>query len=603
MGLLNFKKSSRKQGSKSSPSHPKKSNHVSSTPLLQQFDYPSPAISRPSESSLMDDIMKELNTEPSSPVQPSHPPSPVKHSSMSRKPAVPLLQFNPTSSTTLPHDNLSEPRTPSPRLLVSVSSHQLLHSSDDSESDTEESQTSNQRHSMPVMNKQLMNRMKERHRLEVRKTMSPLTQEGLSPSPSMPTLFSEKPRTLVQSQSFTSAYNITPQRRPQSQLVRSASTMANIMQIQTQPEVGLLKRHAPLVTSPSYIRNSFSQLPIRPLPSTVEEEEVGESNVKYQINRSVSAYSGFPGQNQQELKRLQEEFKCQQELQEIKRQQELQLQQEVQRQQQQIIVQQQQQLQQLQHQQQLLIQQQQYQQQQQQQQLLLQQQQIQKLHQSSLEMVKVVASQSKTAQGGRPLYERSSHAGTHSRRKKHPHGSECHGGDHTCSGSSHHEKRVVMPHVVSSLPLTPELIKQQHQRQQDDMDDELPLSPTTIKLSSRSARSSTSTLILKEDEEEEKKEEKKMKLPMKLKRELENMQLGRSVYSVPDLSVLLRESEDDDCSWDSIEIPKRTKKVAEPIMKEATIATTPLPSLYLYYLNDCHPRSIHVSDRLQGTHL
>ncbi|EIE86455.1 hypothetical protein RO3G_11166 [Rhizopus delemar RA 99-880] len=418
--------------------------------------------------------------------------------------------------------------------------------------------------------------------------MSPLTQEGLSSSPSMPTLFSEKPRTLVQSQSFTSAYNITPQRRPQSQLIRSASTMANIMPIQTQPDVGLLKRHAPLVTSPSYVRHSFSQLPLRPLPSTVEEEEVGESKAKYQIHRSISAYSMLPGQNQQELKRLQEEFKCQQELQEIKRQQELQLQQEVQRQQQQIIVQQQQQLQQLQHQQQLLIQQQQFQQQQQQQQLLLQQQQIQKLHQSSLEMVKVVASQSKTVQGGRPLYERSSHPTTQSRRKKHSHGSECHSGDHTCSG--HHEKRVVMPHVVSSLPLTPELIKQQHQRQQDDMEDELPLSPTTIKLSSRSARSSTSTLIVKEEEEEEKKEEKKMKLPMKLKRELENMQLGRSIYSVPDLSVLLRESEDDDCSWDSIEIPKRTKKVPEPIMKEAI---TPLPSLYLYYLNDCHRNHRH----------
>ncbi|KAG1641830.1 hypothetical protein G6F44_005444 [Rhizopus delemar] len=594
MGLLNFKKSSRKQGSRSSPSHPKESHHVSSTPLLQPLNYSSPALSKPSESSLMDDIMKELNPEPSSPVPPSHPPSPVKHSSMSRKPTVPLLQFNPTVPA---QDNLSEPRTPSPRLLVSVSNHQLLHSSDDSESDTEESQASNQRHSMPVMNKQLMNRMKERHRLEVRKTMSPLTQEGLSSSPSMPTLFSEKPRTLVQSQSFTSAYNITPQRRPQSQLIRSASTMANIMPIQTQPDVGLLKRHAPLVTSPSYVRHSFSQLPLRPLPSTVEEEEVGESKAKYQIHRSISAYSMLPGQNQQELKRLQEEFKCQQELQEIKRQQELQLQQEVQRQQQQIIVQQQQQLQQLQHQQQLqqlqhqqqlLIQQQQFQQQQQQQQLLLQQQQIQKLHQSSLEMVKVVASQSKTVQGGRPLYERSSHPTTQSRRKKHSHGSECHSGDHTCSG--HHEKRVVMPHVVSSLPLTPELIKQQHQRQQDDMEDELPLSPTTIKLSSRSARSSTSTLIVKEEEEEEKKEEKKMKLPMKLKRELENMQLGRSIYSVPDLSVLLRESEDDDCSWDSIEIPKRTKKVPEPIMKEAI---TPLPSLYLYYLNDCHRNHRH----------
>ncbi|RCI04971.1 hypothetical protein CU098_008406, partial [Rhizopus stolonifer] len=450
---------------------------------LTPLDYSPPVIADPSESSLMEDIMKELSDS-----TPLPPPSPVKKSFQLDKPPI---------------------RTdPSPVQLDSKAPHPL-------------EEVSDQRHSAPV-NKQWMSRMKERHRLEARKTVN-LVQDGMSSSPSMPIMLSEKSRPIIQSQSFT-VYNNSQRRRPQSQMARPIST-ANPLMPQT-PTDGFFPRHLPLASSPSYMRTTFPQLSNRPLPTTTEEV------VKEGIQRSVS-YSGLPVQNVNDLKQWQEELKAQQE---IQRQQEIQLQQELSRQQQQIIVQQQQQLQQLQHQQQLLIQQQQYQQQQQQQQLLLQQQQIQKLQQQSLE---VKASRSKTV---RPLYERGQV------RKKKECGDDCH--------KAHLHSPVKASHTQrSARSSTSTLISRE---------DTKPLMP---KEDLESPKEELKSPLVKE-ESPMTKEDKRLELPIKLKRELENMQIRRSSYSVPDLSVLSKEDE----------VLKRTKKVAEPV--------------YLF-ISDCHYHQQH----------
>ncbi|CAO3701814.1 unnamed protein product [Rhizopus stolonifer] len=492
MGLLSFKRS-RKQGPTPQPIEP-------SPPVVHKLDYSH--LSKATETSLMDDIMSELD-------------SPL----VKKKQFTPLVKFDQQ----LPSPPKSPPAKVSPRPLIA--NPPALHSDDDSESD--ENHPLGQRHSAPLVNKHLLLRMKERHRQEVTKK--------IEPSPSMSAL--DKPR-------FA--------KRPHGQLARSASAMTNLVPIQ-MPEINHLPKHPPLASSPMFIRNSFSHFPAHNLP--VKEESVGAK--KLQINRSVSAYPIFqqPIQSQQEnrpleskqqemirqileikqqetkqqnikqqeirheqrhqeirheqrqqemmqqeMRQREEELRMKLELQEIKRQQELQVQHEMQKQQQQIIAQQQQQLQQLQQQQQILIGQQQYQQQQQQQQLLLQQQQIQKLQQQSIE--------ARTKPKMRPLYDR-----------KH-----CH---HKCK----EHVSPVKPEEKVEIP---------------------------SKLGSDSAKSSASTVILEEE-----------KLPMKLKRELEDMKLGRSMYSVPDLSSLSKKSE-----------TKRTKKVVEPKIQA--------PPVYLYYFKDCH---------------
>lgn len=364
-----------------------------------------------------------------------------------------------------------------------------------------------------------------------------------------------------------------------------------------------LSRRLPLASAPAFIRNSFSQLPVRTLSVTTEEKEEAVDSKKFQINRSVSAYPISPPtpstQVQQELKRHEEEMKLKLEIQEMKRHQELQIQHEVQKQQQQIIAQQQQQLQQLQHQQQLFIKQQQYQQQQQQQQLLLQQQQIQKLQQqSSLEVGKVAATAATTAKPKstyHSLYERGSSSNIH---KCKQHDYHHHNSNHPCcnnnsSDEDHSSKATAISHMVSPMPLAFEMMKQQQpqkpqqEENEKNKDNNQPPSVNT-EASIKSIRSSASIFVLKEEENKEESGLKtRIKLPIKLKRELENMQMGRSVYSLPDLSILSKETEEHDVHWDSIEVPKRTKKVEEPVAKEMMTAAN-TPPVYLYYLNDCH---------------
>ncbi|CEI99253.1 hypothetical protein RMCBS344292_13345 [Rhizopus microsporus] len=644
MGLLNFKKSSRKQGQKSSPANPVTEPDRAS--ILHEFNYSSPTIiPKPLETSLMDDIMQELAASSFTTLNDScRPTSPVRSSSPAPRPLrTPLLQFDqapqsPSSanSPTTPNDNApvvptntavipaSETKVVPPRPLISFTNQPNIHSDDDdSDSDSEVQQRTQvqphpvlrQRPSTLLSNKTLMNRMKERHRQEVRKTLASFKQEGISPSPSLPVMFSEKLRTLVQSQSFIIPSNNSPfpSIQPQGRLVRSTSVLTNMMPIQTQSDITVLTRHPPLPSSPSFIRQSFVQSPVHTLPVTTEEDEkkqVSTGSKKFQINRSVSAYPSFPQamQEQQQIIRQQqqEEMKLKIELQEIKRQQELQFQQEIQRRQQQVIVQQQQQLQQLQQQQQLMIQQQQLQQQQQQQQILLQQQQIHKLQQSSLEMAKAAATAAAAAAAStanhkskpahRPLYERSN--GTHKHKQNcHDAHHHNHHHDHHCghnNSNSPNNKSVVIPHVVPSSPFTPEFVKYQNEQNDDEedmYDEESLLSPTTVKVN-KSARSSTSTLILKEEPNEhmEDNEKTSFKLPIKLKRELEDMQLSRSIYSVPNLSSLLTDVQPGchrvlgvmNTFGTKCAIKKETKTA-----KETTAMTTGAP-VYLYYLNDCH---------------
>ncbi|KAG0747559.1 hypothetical protein G6F57_001697 [Rhizopus arrhizus] len=613
MGLLGFKKSSRKQGPKPSPPHPIESSH---TPfLLHQLDHSSPAIPKPSETSLMDDIMKELDNSSFSKQNLDANRSPIK-----RKQFTPLLNFDQpttvptlaaTSSTPLVSYDIpisppisppttTEPRTVSPKPLIPSTNRQLLHSDDESESDEE--QVSKQRYSVPLVNRYLMNRMRERHRQEVRKSVSSIGQEIPSSLASTSATIPEKQRTVIQSHSFTTAHN-APRKRQQGQLVRSASAITNLVPIQTQSSTSTLSRHLPLASAPTFNRNSFSHLPVQTLSVTTEEKEEAVDSKKFQINRSASAYPISPPtpsiQVQQELKRHEEEMKLKLELQEMKRHQELQIQHEVQKQQQQIIAQQQQQLQQLQHQQQLFIQQQQYQQQQQQQQLLLQQQQIQKLQQqSSLEAIKVATTAATTAKPKstyHSLYDRSSSSNIHKCKQHdyHHHSSNHQYCNNNNSDEDHTNKATAISHMVSPVPLPFEMMKQQQpqkpqqEENEKNKDNNQPPSVNT-EASIKSIRSSASILGLKEEENKEESEPKKrIKLPIKLKRELENMQLGRSAYSLPDLSILSKEAEEYDVHWDSIEVPKRIKKVEEPVAKEM-MATANTPPVYLYYLNDCH---------------
>ncbi|KAI9273630.1 hypothetical protein BY458DRAFT_158299 [Sporodiniella umbellata] len=499
MGLLNFKRS-RKQGP--TPSPPTESGVTNSSLLYaHKLDY-SP-IMKENDTSLMDDIMNELD-------------SPLAK----EKPFTPLIKFD---SPAPPAPKSPLPAKTSPRPLVA---NPPLHSDDDSESD--EGHPLKQRLSAPKVNKQLLLRMKERHRQEVTKK--------IEPSLSMPAL--DKPR-------FYKA--------PQNPIARSTSAMTSLVPLH-RPEMVPKPKQPTLASSPTFIRNSFSHFPQQ---HHLMAKEDWVPSKKLQINRSVSAYPIFqrpiqsPPENrplearqspeiradikqeirqetfhelrqleirqqevmQQEIRQREDEMRHKLEIQELKRQQELQVQHDMQKQQQQIITQQQQQLQQLHHQQHILIGQQQYQQQQQQQQLLLQQQQIQKLQQASLE--------ARTKPRTRPLYDR-----------KHCHHHHTH---HRCKEHAATTTTAVKPPPEEKLEIP-------HTKQR-----------------THSVRSSTKTIISEEE----------IKLPIKLQRELENMKMGRSIYSVPDLSSLAKETE-----------TKRTKKTVEPSFQ--------IPPVFFYYFKDCH---------------
>ncbi|KAI7894150.1 uncharacterized protein EV154DRAFT_499485 [Mucor mucedo] len=398
--------------------------------------------------------------------------------------------------------------------------------------------------------------MKERHRQEVRRSLnnSPFleNQNATKSSPSMPLIFSvedspplSSARPLVQSQSFTSnaqsPINHIP-KRPLVNIVRSTSTANDIYgnnsgasTNQTQQEVNIHHRYsAPLqprngqvlsTTKPGYIQNVplFTSAPYQVQESTlVTSEEV------FPLNRSVSAYSGFPQQTllQQQFQHQQQQINMQQQI--YQQQQQQQLQQKIQLQIEHQQMQQQLEQQQIQYQldqKQLQLQEQQRIQQYQLQQLKIQQQQQQYINQAILEKplirrdnppkaIVTELDEDMKPLKSRPLYERL-----------------------TVYDENHSTDQIATPD-------TPPPESQQNSSE--------------IVLAKEILLSNSSTSTLTEPKAIFKPKEKTIKLPNKLKKELQEMQLRRSPYSLPDLSTLSnteQEQENDDIiNWNTIQI-------------------------------------------------
>ncbi|KAK4509664.1 uncharacterized protein ATC70_006966 [Mucor velutinosus] len=541
--------------------------------------------------------------------------------------------------------------------------------------------------------KNLMDRMKERHRLEARQSLQPSpfmdnTQartNNLS-SPSMPIIYSAtttanspitaitpkdirpSPKPLVQSHSFTTYAKPTSthiaiavnKQRPKQQppLVRSVSDMNDMYTvaskpIQTQSDISLHKRASPSPplkqlrmpqsSSITNVRNSYLQTgPVMSVPYEEEQDMFRApvntvSPMRLQLNRSVSAYPSFP---QQSLQQHQQQ------------QMDLQQRQQMEMQQQHILQQQKQQHMQQQHmQQQIELQQQQIQEQQRLQQQKLQQLQIQQqqiLNQTLMETTAAAAVAASTAaaplkinqhsrdapkmaivrsesrlidtkhtskskpaskynQAPRPLYERSSSPPSssslgggvecaHSRcrqqqQQQHYH---CHCHCRPTSPTSNNN-RVAVLHSSRNKPDTPppelhhttmfskESTEQASLIEDDDNPPEnklMTIEETLI------ANSSTSTLTEGDDivattttttnSLPNKTMSKVIRLPEKLKQELQSMQLRRSTYSVPDLTTFSSDYDDDATErqkdWSTIEMFDSGIIANEPL-KEATSFT------------------------------
>ncbi|CEP12920.1 hypothetical protein [Parasitella parasitica] len=575
--------------------------------------------------------------------------------------------------------------------------------------------------------KNLMDRMKERHRLEARRSLQPspfldITQArtGNLSSPSMPIIFSSAaaapaitttaalidnrspPRTIVQSHSFTTYGKPTtpsllgsPQRHS-TYLVRSASDMNDLYKnaskpVQTQSDISVPKRAAPfrISHSPSAtnIRNSYLQTgPVMNLAYEEEKEMLrvpivnstnnnsaavpGINPMRFQLNRSVSAYPSFPQQptfQQQHQMELQQQHQQQQQILQQQHQQQLQQQQI----QQQIELQQQQ------------LQEQQRIQQQKLQQLQIQQQQQQMINQSILESTAAVnaaaaiaataaaatakanhhrreapkpsaiarsesssllstkhTSKSKRcSKAVRPLYERSSHSVSadsasgdcyHHKCRQHEVQQQQHRHCHcrpSAAMTSSTSKTGL--HSSSHVPDTPPPESQHgssnEQPEAHEKHTTKGIEETLI------ANSSTSTLTegggggeAEDDlddtatEHQQQQASNKLtlsrliRLPNKIKQELQSMQIRRSNYSVPDLSAFSSSDEADDegdeqqkqlKDWSTIEIfsssgdsgtitlahdedeekrlIKQTVSDAKPsIVPSATVAAAPEPPAY-----------------------
>lgn len=348
--------------------------------------------------------------------------------------------------------------------------------------------------------------------------------------------------------------------------------------LQTQSDISLAgqQQRRPLSMAPStrasYIQTGpipLFQVVQQEMPSTISSDQTSLNNML--LNRSVSAYPAFPSplpvQPSSQQQSLQRQLEQQQ-------QQQLKLQQQIQHQQQQIQQQiQQQQIQQQIEQQQLQLQEQSRLQQQQlnqlrQQQLINQtilesakreQQQQQRKDKAIIskshnhhEMIKPIKRElSSSLSSSRPLYERSFSPSSYD--------TSCH---------QHHEEEEEEVTTINDIQVTngipdmppPDEEKQQHQYSSSSS---IPLSPTVtstptdvlLLLSNSSTATLTSdspppTQQLEEEEKEKNvyladKRDKIIKLPRKLKRELQDMQLSRLPYSVPDLSVFSSKSDAD----------------------------------------------------------
>lgn len=407
------------------------------------------------------------------------------------------------------------------------------------------------------------------------------------------------------------------------------------------------------------VRNSYLQT--GPVKSAAYEEEQdmfrapinAVSPMRFQLNRSVSAYPSFPQQSlqQQQQQQQQQQLELQQ-----RQQMELQQQQHILQQQKQQQIQQQHIQQQIELQQQQL-QEQQRMQQQKLQQLQIQQQQQQILNQTLLETTAAAnaaaaavaasaaaaaataplkinqhrrdapkaaiarsesrlidtkhtsksKSVSKYNPAPRPLYERSSsppsssslggvecpHGRCRQQQQQQQHHSHCH-----CRPTSptSNTSRAVVLHSASNVPDTPppdsphttmfsnELTARASPVQDSDNAPEKKLTAIEETLI---ANSSTSTLTEGGDLvanttastttiQPNKAMSKVIRLPEKLKQELQSMQLRRSTYSVPDLTTFSSDDDDDATEqhkdWSTIEMFDSGTMAHEPI-KDATAIT------------------------------
>ncbi|KAL7327460.1 hypothetical protein PS15p_205884 [Mucor circinelloides] len=570
----------------------------------------------------------------------------------------------------------------------------------------------------------LMDRMKERHRLEARRSLQPSpfmdnTQahtNNLS-SPSMPIIFSAasvnsptaataalkdtrpSPKSLVQSHSFTtyakpattpSVTAVAKQRPQQQPLVRSVSDLNDIYTIasrpiQTQSDISLHKRAAPppplkqlrISQSPSAINVRNSYLQTGPVMNAAYEEEqamfcapMNVSPMRFQLNRSVSAYPSFPQQSVQQQQQMELQQRQQIELQQQQHILQQQKQQHIQQQhiQQQIEIQQQQ------------LQEQQRMQQQKLQQLQIQQQQQQIINQTLLETTAaanaaaaavaaaaaasttslpaplkisqprrdapktaIVRSESriidtkhtskpmsKYTSATRPLYERSSSSPigaecTHGRCRQQQYEaqhspSHCH--CHSTTASNNSNRETVL-HSSSNVPDTPPPESHHHTIFSKEVAEQASPTEEEKKLTAIEetliANSSTSTLTEGDDmvatctttttttTQPNKIKSQLIRLPEKLKQELQSMQLRRSIYSVPDLTTF---SSDDDTNaterqkdWSTIEmfaVDSNSGTIANEPIKDSTSITADMnpsqssPELLMFDSNRHSQISLHL---------
>ncbi|KAG2229546.1 hypothetical protein INT48_007318 [Thamnidium elegans] len=438
----------------------------------------------------------------------------------------------------------------------------------------------------------LMDRMKERHRQEVRRSLnnSPFLDNQTSPSrkslssPSMPLIFattttnnnnsnideppmsnnsgilassSARPvgKPLVQSQSFTSHIKspVAPgTKRASGHLVRSASAANDIygnagvsygtIPIQTASPRNSLP---PPVSRSSYLQTgaiqSNTSLPFQLQEEFCSNEEINIP-VKSPLNRSMSVYSSFPPQTllQQQFQHQRQQINMQQKIQQQQQQQQLQhqIQQQIEQQQ----IQQQLEQQRIQHQieqKQLQLQEQQRVQQYQLQQLKIQQQQQQYINQviseSPLKVIprdnpaKVTVMETEKPTKKTPLYERS------------------------CSSTSYSLKDDTNASQMIS-PITPP----------PELPSPLTLAPEEEKNEQEHLLSNSSTSTLAEQlspplPPQHAIKDTVIRLPAKLKRELQSMQLRRSPYSLPDLTTFsnctdTQEEQDNLINWSTIQL-------------------------------------------------
>ncbi|KAF1806368.1 hypothetical protein FB192DRAFT_1431773 [Mucor lusitanicus] len=637
MGLLSFKKKSRKQQQQLNDKPFELTHHFQPPPELPAFMNGSLSTNntfklessnaRATEISLMDDIMNELDSAKSvSNYRDAPPITRPNKATVAKNPAFMTSQQHSSASTiSIPAlDNNRVSRTsmqkqqqPKPKPLLSFSDSNLnMKSTKDVNSDSADrddlkailaskpasppppplvqQQTQTQTAASPPAyniatnnntSRNLMDRMKERHRLEARRSLQPSpfmdnTQartNNLS-SPSMPIIFSAtsssnspitatapkdirpSPKPLVQSHSFTTyAKPTTPpmatvvtKQRPQLQqpLVRSVSdlndmyTMAS-RPIQTQSDISLHKRASPpplkqlrMSQSPSItnVRNSYLQT--GPVKSAAYEEE------QDMFRAPINAQQQIQQQHIQQQIELQ-----QQQLQEQQRMQQQKLQQ-----------------------------------------LQIQQQQQQILNQTLLETTAAanaaaaaVAASAAAAAATAPLkinqHRRDAPKAAIARSE-----SRLIDTKHTSKSNASNVPDTPPPDSPHTTMFSNELTARASPVQDSDNAPEKKLTAIEETLI---ANSSTSTLTEGGDLvanttastttiQPNKAMSKVIRLPEKLKQELQSMQLRRSTYSVPDLTTFSSDDDDDATEqhkdWSTIEMFDSGTMAHEPI-KDATAIT------------------------------